>query len=238
MVTDPTLFDEPYYLAINRARWVVAERTLEGLRDAGGARLRTCLDVGCGPGWFSERLAARGLEVVGLDGRAATVAEARRRCPAIRFEHGDVESESLAERLGRFDLVFCFGLLYHTENPFRVVRNLRRMADKLLFAETMVIPDEVPCARLVAENVNETQGLTHYAFVPSRACVVKMLQAAGFRHVYEDVGSVDHEDFRETAARHRRRAVFVASAELLGLDHLVAVPDVPAPKYDFTRSGS
>jgi SAM-dependent methyltransferase len=229
------LFDEGFYLRINEARWDMAERVIRQIREAARMELATCLDVGCGPGWFSERLSSLGLRVEGLEGRLENVEAARRRVPGVRFHHLDIESEPSIGGLGTYDLVFCFGLLYHTENPFRVIRNLRRLTSKVLLVETRVIPDEAPSARLVSENVNETQGLTHHAWILSRAALVKMLQVSGFANVYEYVAPLDHEDFRETPTRHRIRRVFLASDLPLGNGDLALLPPAEAPKFTFEK---
>lgn len=230
-----SLFDEPYYISINHARWAAAEQVLAALQDEAGLSLTTCLDVGCGPGWFSQRLAHRGLAVEGLDGRPANVELARQRLPGCRFHLANIESEGTVNGLGPYDLVFCFGLLYHTENPFRVIRNLRRVTRRVLFLESIIVPLESPCAWLVEESQNETQGLTSFALVPSHTCLTKMLQAAGFVHVYDCAVPVSHEDFAESATRHRRRRLFVASPAPLCAPDLVAVPPVTTPKFDFTK---
>jgi len=60
---------------------------------------RTVLDLGCGPGLVSARLAARGAQVVGVDRNAAFLAAARRRCPpSCRFleaDLGDLDARDL-----------------------------------------------------------------------------------------------------------------------------------------------
>jgi 2-polyprenyl-3-methyl-5-hydroxy-6-metoxy-1,4-benzoquinol methylase len=229
------LFDESFYLRINQARWEMAERVISQIRAGAAMELSTCLDVGCGPGWFSERLAGLELRVEGVEGRLENVEAARRRVPAVRFHHLDIEAEHGIGALAAYDLVFCFGLLYHTENPFRVIRNLRRLTRKVLFVETQLIPDEAPSARLVSENVNETQGLTHHAWILSRAALAKMLQVSGFANVYEYVTPLDHEDFRETPTRHRVRRVFLASELPIRSEELAPFPLVPAPKLTFDK---
>jgi SAM-dependent methyltransferase len=230
-----TLFDEAFYLRINEARWAAAERLLAQVERASAVTLRSCLDVGCGVGWFTARLATRGLRVEGLDGRPANLEEARRRVPGVVFHGLDIQAPNDTAGLPSYDLVVCFGLLYHTENPFQVVRNLRRLTRNVLLLESIVIPGESPTAWLVTESDNETQGLTTYALIPTRACLLKMLEAAGFPYRYEYAGSIAHEDFTESAARHRRRRFFVASRVPLKADQLVETTAVHAPKYDFTR---
>lgn len=229
------LFDEQYYLHINQARWTVAERIVPQLRDA-GLELKTCLDVGCGPGWFSEKLAAQGFQVEGLEGRSATVEEARRRAPQVRFHLANIESETVPAVLGTYDFVFCFGLLYHTENPFRVIRNLRQLTKKILFIESIIIPGDAPFLWFVSEGLNETQGLTFSSLIPTRTSLVKMLHCAEFPYVYEYLGPVEHEDFQETDKQHRRRRIFVASTTtVLTIDQLEAISPAATPKYDFTK---
>ncbi|GIG38386.1 class I SAM-dependent methyltransferase [Cellulomonas phragmiteti] len=51
---------------------------------------RSVLDLGCGHGWLTALLAARGASVVGVDGSTALVARARRDHPTLRFEVGDL----------------------------------------------------------------------------------------------------------------------------------------------------
>jgi ubiquinone/menaquinone biosynthesis C-methylase UbiE len=47
-------------------------------------------DLGCGPGHVGGWLAARGLEVTGVDLSPALLEEGRRRFPAVRFTEGDL----------------------------------------------------------------------------------------------------------------------------------------------------
>ncbi len=54
--------------------------------------LGTVADVGCGPGRAAAFLAARGLEVVGVDVSPEMLASARNAHPAIRFEGGSLDS--------------------------------------------------------------------------------------------------------------------------------------------------
>lgn len=57
---------------------------------AAGPSMRVA-DVGCGPGRVAAFLAARGLDVVGLDASAAMLAAARRAHPDISFEEGHLD---------------------------------------------------------------------------------------------------------------------------------------------------
>lgn len=227
------LFDEPYYIAINEARWAVFQHMLAAVRRV--SDINTVLDVGCGPGWFAERLAVLGLDVLGLDGRPDLVEEARRRAPAAKFEVFDFDAAALDAGPAPRDAVFAFGLLYHLENPLRALRQCRAGARRALFLETMTIPEPGRLARLVRENDNETQGLRNLALVLTPATVVSGLFAVGFRHVYRFAGSVNHPDFVETPDRLKRRDIFLASDLPVYDELLEACAAEHVGRYDYGR---
>jgi SAM-dependent methyltransferase len=231
----PLLFDEPYYIEINEVRWKMAHRAIDAFKKQAPGGLITCADVAAGPGWFSEKLAEIGLRVTGIEGRRELLDVAARRVPQARFVQANVEIGQEISALGTFDLVFCFGLLYHTENPFAVVRNLAALTGKVLFIESQVLPTDEPILRLVSEGQNETQGLTFHSIIASRTALVKMLQVAGFSWVAEYTGSIAHPDFQDTAERYRRRGVYLAARQPSQMPDFRTCPPAQAPKYDFAK---
>jgi ubiquinone/menaquinone biosynthesis C-methylase UbiE len=111
-------FDEDFGHSIRtpaeRAAW---DRILD-LVLAGHGGLES-LDVGCGTGFLSFELAARGHQVTGVDFAPAMLAEARRKAAArsvgIRFEEAD--AERLTFPAGRFDLVISRHVLWTLPHP-------------------------------------------------------------------------------------------------------------------------
>ena len=77
------------------------------------------LDAGCGTGFLSFELAARGHRVTGIDFAPAMLAEARRKAAqsgaAVRFEEGDVEQLPFAP--GSFDLAISRHVLWTLPHP-------------------------------------------------------------------------------------------------------------------------
>lgn len=227
------LFDQPFYLAINHARWTVFEQLLAVARQAGP--IESVLDAGCGPGWFADRLAGAGLEVLGVDARIELIEEARRRAPRAAFEVFDFDAAALEAAPAARDAVFAFGLLYHLENPLRALRILRACARRALFLETMTAPEEGLLARLVAENPNETQGFHGLALLLTPDAVAQALFAVGFAHVYRFEGPVDHPDFSGSDEQRKRRDIFLALDAPVSHPLLADLERRRVGRYDFRR---
>jgi SAM-dependent methyltransferase len=77
------------------------------------------LDLGCGHGWYTEQLRARGADVVGVDGSERLLAIARERYPLCTFVHADL-AVGLPDHLGAFDLVVALMVLMDLPDLSRV----------------------------------------------------------------------------------------------------------------------
>lgn len=96
----------------------IAPVTLEDLRG------KTVLDAGCGGGHHLRLVAACAKEVVGVDlNCAALAAERCRDLPNVSTVEGDVATMDLGRQ---FDVVYCIGVLHHTDDPGAAFRNLAR----------------------------------------------------------------------------------------------------------------
>jgi SAM-dependent methyltransferase len=217
-LTAPKAFDLQHYELLNRARGDVVTRLLAELQPA--LNLRTAIDVGCGFGHFSGLLRSLGFDVTAIDGRAENAAQARRRYPDVNFIVANAE-DLLSLELPCFDLVLCFGLLYHLENPFRVIRNLHALTQKILLVEGICVPGEKPFMELLDECAIEDQGLNFVAFYPSEACLVKMLYRSGFPFVYLFKRLPEHPVYRQSVTRKRERTLLLASKVALTAPGLV-----------------
>jgi FkbM family methyltransferase len=174
-------------------------------------KMTTALDVGCGSlGFFSSFLHEMGLDVTALDGRPENVADASKLNPSIEFKVGDIEDPQIIS-LGKFDLVLCFGLLYHLENPFRAIRNLHALTEKCLLIEAQTAPYESLTSVLYEESRASNQSLNYVAFMPTESSLVKMLYKGGFTRVYRPCRLPEHPDFRGSLTRKRARTVLMAS---------------------------
>jgi ubiquinone/menaquinone biosynthesis C-methylase UbiE len=141
-------FDEDFGHSIRtpaeRAAW---DRVLD--LALGGRSALDALDVGCGTGFLSFELAARGHRVTGVDFAPAMLAEARRkateRAAAIRFEEAD--AEQLPFTSGRFDLVISRHVLWTLPHPEAAIDEwirVLRPGGRLVIVDSQLDPAAVP----------------------------------------------------------------------------------------------
>ena len=94
--------------------------------DLGG---RQTLDLGCGSGIFSTLLAQRGGDVSAIDLTEAGVNLATRTASVfgvgVQCVRGDAEAQPFAD--DTFDFVYSWGVLHHTQNMARAVREMSRI---------------------------------------------------------------------------------------------------------------
>lgn len=96
------------------------------------------------------------------------------------------------DRLGRFDVVYYFGVLYHMVDPVGALRRLRQVTDGVAVVETAsIIVRDHPADSLVyfyaGNELNYDYGNW---FVPTERALHGMCRAAGFRRVETVAGGV------------------------------------------------
>jgi len=182
-------FDTDAALAINRAR-------LAWLGDLGlPIEQSRVLDLGCGVGHFISFYTDRGCTVVAVDGREENIAELRRRYPNVDARVADAQRLD-PQALGSFDVIHCFGLLYHLESPIAALRNIAAMCRGLLILETMVCDSSRPVLILVDETKTVSQAMDGLGSRPSPAFLALALNRVGFNHVYGAAVPPEHPDFQ------------------------------------------
>jgi SAM-dependent methyltransferase len=182
------VFDTNAARAINAAR-------LEWLAQANlpvaGSRV---LDVGAGVGHFIPFYLDRGCTVVAVDGRTENVAELKRRHQDVEAHAADAQTLE-PQHLGVFDVVHCFGLLYHLESPIAALRRLSAMCRRLLILETMVCDSSEPLMVLVDETRAASQAMEGLGSRPSPSFIALALNRVGFEYVYGSAEVPQHPEF-------------------------------------------
>ncbi len=102
-------------------------------------RPESFLDAGCGEGFVAEALLARlpALAVTGFDFNPASVDLARQRAPRATFQVASIFD--IPHEANAFDVVGCFEVLEHQDDPAAALRELARVASR---AVVLSVPQE------------------------------------------------------------------------------------------------
>jgi 2-polyprenyl-3-methyl-5-hydroxy-6-metoxy-1,4-benzoquinol methylase len=138
--------------------------------------------------------------VTGVDVMGASdefTAELRRRDSKVRFVQGDVHDPATVATIGRHDVVWCSGVLYHAPHPLLTLERLRALTGRTLLLATETIAetpgrrgtviiapgnDEHPNAE-PARGPNAGYGPWYWGIAPS--ALRTMLTLTGFQIVEE-----------------------------------------------------
>ena len=107
----------------------------------GSLRGKRVLDVACNCGGFSVEAAKRGAEyVLGFDSVEHYIDQANLVKHALRlgqvdFRRIDVDEIDVST-VGQFDITFCFGILYHLENPVLAMKRLSSVTQHVMLVDT------------------------------------------------------------------------------------------------------
>ena len=111
---DSSLYDDRHSFV-----WRAGESVVELLHPEAGERI---LDLGCGTGHLTAKIAESGANVTGLDSSTSMIAQARQNFPRLRFVLSDARDFSFDEP---FDAVFSNAALHWIHDAEAVVRCVR-----------------------------------------------------------------------------------------------------------------
>lgn len=198
-------------LEVHDTRAAVAEPVARAaLTAAAGAG--SAIDIACSEGWFSHRMLEWGAHAVtGVDIRPENI----HRATLVRDRLG-IDPERLALRtsdvfdldpaeLGTFDVVLCFGLIYHLENPIGALRIARAMTRGVCLVESQLTEQVEPlrhgwgttgefleqpaswAAYFEPAQLQESHPVAAHggvvSFIPNRTALLEAMTAAGFSRV-------------------------------------------------------
>jgi 2-polyprenyl-3-methyl-5-hydroxy-6-metoxy-1,4-benzoquinol methylase len=212
-------FHSLHYRDHNRARLDHLESL--GLPLANGR----VLELGSGPGDHTGFYVERGCAVVSADARQECLDVLAERFPGVRTVQCDLNEPDHLLDFGTFDVVHCFGILYHLEKPEPLLRYMGEVCTGIAIVETCVSAARTSAVE-PADEVREdyTQSVTGVACRPTRQWVFETL-GRYFPFVYHTKTQPAHAEFPTdwndlSGAPPLIRSVFVASKRPLELPTL------------------
>jgi len=214
------MFDYKDAIEVNRARQ--DHLASLGLELAN----QSVLEVGAGVGWHTAFFEKFGCSVMSTDARPENVEEHLRRYPhrKERVEVADLSISGSHDRFGEFDIVYCYGTLYHLADPSLGIMDLAKVCKRLFLLETCVNSVDNSSINRVTEPTSVlNQSFEGIGCRPARDWIFSELRKY-FPYVYITASQPNHPDFPlNWPASHtgrNTRAVFVASSYPLTLPTL------------------
>jgi predicted O-methyltransferase YrrM len=190
------------------------------------------LEVGAGVGWHTKFFEKIGCDVITTDARPENVVETIRRYPnrKDRVAVVDLNVGGSHDYLGEFDVVYCYGTLYHLPDPGLCIRDMAARSRGLLLIETCVHPTDNGQINLAREDrSNPNQSFNGDGCRPGRDWVITELSKY-FPYVYITRTQPDYPDFPLKwpailkPGVQNCRAIFVASRTRLKNPELSELP--------------
>jgi hypothetical protein len=198
------------------------------------------LELGSGPGDHTGFYVERDCAVVSVDSRQECLDELVRRFPGVQTIRCDLNEPEPLKEAGRFDIIHCYGILYHLETPGKLLACMGEVCDGIAIVETCVSPESGSKVEVV-EEVDEdyTQSSTGHGSRPTRQWVFEKLREF-FPYVYQTRSQPVHPEFPVnwsdvSGAPPLIRAVFVGSKRPLELPSLS--PEITNQQFPLTAEG-
>ena len=200
---------------------------------------KTVLEVGAGIGDHSTFWIDRNCEVTITEAREESLKVLRTRFPGNKILQLDMDDVSKITSFNSFDIVYCYGLLYHLKNPADAIKFMSTHSQNMLLLETCVSFGEDEKINNVDENMdNPSQSSIGVGCRPTRVWVYNQLKKY-FDFVYMPITQPAHSEFPldwnkpspviiETNTP-LSRAVFIASKK--ELKHPLLVQGIPSRQY-------
>jgi SAM-dependent methyltransferase len=155
---------------------------------------KSVLEIGAGIGDHTSFFLDRGCSVTITEPRQDNREILKMRFPSQEVLSLDLEHPT-ADTKYNADIVYCYGVLYHLQNPEAALRFMRSLSKELLLLETCVSYTDNGQANLCAEDANHTtQAFSGTGCRPARSFIFKILKEL-FPYVYLPKTQPWHKEF-------------------------------------------
>lgn len=171
------------------------------------------LEVGAGIGLHTKFFIDRGCAVTITDGRHDNLVEIQKRWPDLPNRLLDIEHVQDLRHLGEFDMIYCYGLLYHLGDPEKALQKLSTICRGQIFLELICNTDIKESLVVGHDPRGNDQSTAGLSCRPSRLWIIEKLKQY-FGHGYISTTQPNHHEFPmnwDNPGHKNTRAVFVGS---------------------------
>jgi tRNA (mo5U34)-methyltransferase len=214
-ITTPGPSDDQANRAIQRTRYAF-DRLLHVM--GGSLDGHRVLDLACNAGWWSLKAIEAGADfVLGVDGRQIHIDQAR-----LVFEAKGIAPDRFHFDVGNileypfgtgFDVVLCFGLMYHVSKPVEMFEVMTRAGAEIIVIDTAVTLDADSSFKVHKERTDVRNNAVDYeiVFYPSRQAVIDLAKQFGFRAVPLALNVTDWRGMPDY--RSHKRVAFICAKD-------------------------
>ncbi len=202
------------------------QRRLEHLASIGlDIANATVLEVGAGIGDHTSFFLDRGCQVVSTEGRPENLEILRYRYSNLQVRYLDLDNPDPTFN-EVFDIVYCYGLLYHLKKPAEAIEFMSRCCKKMLLLETCVSFGDEESINSCSEPAERVEySISGQGCRPTRQWVYNQLKKY-FAFVYMPITQPNHEEFpidwtSPSSTQTFTRSVFIASRQQINNELLI-----------------
>lgn len=190
---------------------------------------KTVLELGAGIGDHTTFFLDRDCQVTTTEGRPENLEILKQRYPGLPVFHLDMDQPNI-DFQEKFDLVYCYGLLYHLKNPLAALDFIAENCQGTLLLESCVSYGSEDALNPVAEPAHApSQALSGSGCRPTRFWIYERLKER-FEFVYFPLTQPCHAEFPTDWNLPNQttglvRAVFIASRQ--SIDNPLLTKDMP-----------
>ncbi len=203
--------------------------SLEGLR---------VLDLGCNAGFWSLHAIENGCDyVAGVDGREMHIDQANlvfetKGVSKARYDfvQGDIFDYDLTQ-LGRFDIVFFFGLMYHISKPIVLMEKIAEVNSDIVVIDTGLSTVKGSYLQVSHEGTDDPRNAVSDTLIllPTKKAVAEIAQRSGYSVVMLRPQFTDYTGAATFNNNARKAFICAKKTDLSTLDGIAEPIDDPPP---------
>lgn len=192
----------------------------------GSLQGKRVLDLGCNAGYWSLAAIEAGADfVLGVDGRQMHIDQSRlvfeaKGIDPVKYDFLRANIFSVDySRYAAFDVVLCFGLLYHVSRPVELFEVISAINSDMLIVDTEVTPMPGSWIRVRLEGLDEPRNAVDHEmiFCPTRRVVLELARTSGYRAVVLKPEIDDYTNMEDYRIGRRRAFICAKQTDLSSL---------------------
>ncbi len=200
---------------------------------------KSVLEVGSEIGKLTHFFENNKCQILSTEARFENIKEFKTRFPHRKIEYADLNIPGSHENFGVFQIVFCYGTLYHLHNPSLALKDLAKCCSEIFILETLVNPTDNGIINFLEEDQTANdQAMRGVGCRPSRDWIFNSLKKL-YPYVYLPITQPNHDQFPTSwphKCKSNCRSIFIASKVKIDSKSLIDLIPQKQDVLDITKT--